>query len=184
MNKQTYRTLNLVCYLFITVAFIVIQTTLFSGFPFDWIRPDIAFIIAVYFGWRRGMLEGGIMVASVAAIMHAHSGATESFFLIVYLYVFLLAKLLRKVFATQNFWSGSIGMGTMLWLFKFAIVMLLFRFDGKHGNALKHNLLHLIPGLAAQIAFMPVLFSMFQKLDLAMYSDVHAEDEYDLNKEI
>ncbi len=183
MHRGLYRKMNLALYVLIAMVFAVLQTTIFSYFPFNYLHPDIAFIIAVYFGYRRGLIEGGIVVAFTAIVLRAHSGADQHFFMIVYMYTFLLAKLLRKIFATRSILTSSIGMGSLLYFFKQVAVFSLFWFDGKQDNALMHTLIHLIPGLLTQMALTPVFFALFHRLDLLTWADEHAEDEYDLNRE-
>ncbi len=162
----------------------VLQSTLLNYFPFSWFKMDLLFLLAVYFGYQKDLLEGGTLLLIGSWIYQIHSSAGHHYFLVVYLYTFLFAKILSKIFVTQTILTSTFGIGMVLYVFKELGLLVLLSLNGKYNNTFLHILIHIVPSLITQAALIPILFKMFKELDLKTYSDIHAEDEMDLNKEI
>lgn len=184
MHKTVYQRLNFVFYILIMLAGAIFQSTLLTYFPFSWFKPDLMFILAVYFGYQKDLLEGGTLLLIGSWIFQIHSSAGHHYFLVVYLYTFLFAKILSKIFVTQTILTSTFGIGIVLYVFKQLGLLTLLSMNGKYNNAFLHFAAHLIPSLVTQAALIPILFKLFKKLDLNTFSDIHSEDEMDLNKEI
>src|SRR3954465_8739747 len=107
-----YRTIlqraNFGIYLLIAIAAAVVQSTVFGYRPLNYLQPDLVLIVAVYFGFRRELLEGGIFVIIASMIMQKHSGSGASFYLMFYLYAFLIAKLISRLVVVPSMLS-SVG---------------------------------------------------------------------------
>jgi hypothetical protein len=158
-----------------------LQSTIFGYFPLNYVQPDILLIIAAYFGFNRDILEGGIFVIIAAMITEAHSSAGKNFFLTTYLYTFVIAKILSRTVVVPDFLSG-IGIVAMLTLLKKIGILILLGMEGRGANGIRHFFVYLIPSLMVQALLTPPLFAWFKNLDLKTYKDVHADDEYDINK--
>lgn len=181
MYRNILRKVNFAIYVLIALAVATVQSTIFGYFPLNYLQPDIVLILAVYMGFRRDVLEGGIYVIVASMVMQSHSAAGSHFFLTVYLYAFLIAKILSRMVVVPDL-VASVGITTVLTLLKRIGILLLLSTYGRAGNGLRHFLIYLIPGLLVQAALTPLCFSWFTRLDLSTYKDEHAEDEYDINK--
>jgi hypothetical protein len=182
MYRNILRKVNFALYLLVVLAIATLQSTIFGYFPFNYLQPDILLILAVYFGFRREPLEGGIFMILAAEIMEVHSGAGRFFFLTTYLYSFLAAKLLSRMVVVPDLLS-SIGIVAGLTLLKKLGLLALLGLAGRASNGVTHFFIYLVPGLMVQAALTPLCFTWFRRLDMATYKDEHAEDEYDINKE-
>lgn len=181
--KNFIRRMNFVAYVMIALAAAILQTTIFNQSVFRWFHPDIVFILAVYFGYRKGVVEGGLLTALTAVMLEAISSAPSHFLLSIYIYTFVVAKVLSRIYVMKSLATAS-GIVAILYVFKQTGLFVLLSTADKGTNAFPNILLHLIPGLIAQVGLTPILFSIFHSLDLNTWSDIHAEDEYDLNKEL
>lgn len=183
MYRVFFRRLNLVIYLLIAAGAAILQSTVFHYWPFNYLHPDVVFVMAVYFGYRRSLVEGSLLTILASLVMQAHSGAGHHFLLTTYVYVFLCAHLLSRFFVIKKAVAAA-GMGAALFALKQVGILVLLGLQGRLQNAAQHLLLHFVPSLAVQAAILPILFEAFHRLDLRTWADAHAEDDYDLNKEI
>jgi hypothetical protein len=182
MYRNILRNVNFAVYFLIVLAIATVQSTIFGYFPFNYLQPDILLILAVFFGFRREPLEGGIFMMIAALVMEAHSGAGRFFFLATYLYSFLAAKLLSRMVVVPDMFS-SIGIVAGLTLLKKLGLLALLALAGRGSNGVTHFFIYLVPGLLVQAALTPLCFMWFRRIDMMTYKDEHAEDEYDINKE-
>lgn len=181
MYRDILRKINFGIYVLIALAVATVQSTIFGYFPLNYLQPDIVLILAVYMGFKRDALEGGIFTIVAAIIMEAHSSAGTHFFLTTYLYAFLIAKILSRTVVVPDFFS-SIGIVAVLTLLKRLGILALLGMYGRAENGLRHFLVYLVPGLLVQSLLTPLCFGWFGRIDLKTYKDEHAEDEYDINK--
>ena len=181
MYRDILRRVNFAIFLTIALLAAVLQSTIFGYFPLNYVQPDLLLIMAVYAGFRRNIIEGGAFVMIAAIMQEAHSSTGEHFYLTVYLYTFLIAKVLSRTVVVPDFFS-SIGIVTALTILKRVGILMLIGTYGHAENGVKHFFIYLIPGLLVQALLTPLCFSWFSKLDLRTYKDEHAEDEYDINK--
>lgn len=181
MYRDILRKLNFVIYLAIAIFAAIMQSTIFGYFPLNYIQPDVLLIMAVYMGFRRDIIEGAIFVGVAAVILEAHSSAGDHFFFTVYLYTFLVSKVVSRTVVVPDFFS-SIGIVTALTVLKRIGLLVLIGTQGHAENGIKHFFIYLIPGLLVQALLTPLCFGWFTGLDLRTYKDEHSEDEYDINK--
>lgn len=181
MYRNILRKVNFAVYVVIAILIATIQSTIFGYFPLNYMQPDILLIVAVYFGFKRDLLEGGAFIVLASMILEANSGTASHFFLAVYLYSFLIAKMLSGTVVVPDFFS-SIGIVGGLTVLKRLGILFLISTRGHAENGLKHFFIYLVPGLLVQALLTPILFSWFSRLDLVTYKDEHAEDEYDINR--
>ncbi|MEW6057733.1 MAG: hypothetical protein AB1540_14070 [Bdellovibrionota bacterium] len=181
MYRNILRKVNFAVYLLIVLFTATVQSTIFGYYPLNYIQPDLVLILAVFLGFRRDLIEGGLLVILASMIMEAHSSAADYFFLTVYLYTFLIAKLLSRTIVVPDFFS-SIAIVSALTILKRIALLFLVGLHGTPNNGFKHFLIYLVPGLLIQALLTPLCFAWFTKLDLNTYKDEHAEDEYDINK--
>lgn len=182
MLRLTLPKINFLFYVAIYAFVLSIQTTIFGSFPLSFIQPDIVLLMAVYFGFRRGLYEGGLLVALFALGAEAHSSSGEYFFFTLYLYAFVIAKMLSRSVLVPDM-ASSMGIVATLALFKRLGVILLLGTYGQSSGVWWSFLTHVVPSVLAQTALTPLLFSWFTRLDMRTWKDQHADDEYDLNRE-
>jgi len=181
MYKNILRRVNFVIYLALIVGFTALQSTIFSYFPLHYLQPDLLLILSVYLGLRRELVEGAIFTIIAATMMEAASASGNHFLLTVYLYAFLIAKVLSDTIIVPDFFS-SIGIVAMLTVFRKIGMLFLFGLEGRAQNALSHFLIYLVPGILVQSLLTPACFSIFKRIDMRTYKDEHSEDEYGINK--
>lgn len=181
MYRNILRKVNFGLYLVIVIGIVTMQSTIFGYFPLNYIQPDLLLILAVYLGFRRDIIEGGIFVILASMILEAHSSTSSHFFLTTYLYAFLIAKILSRTVVVPDLLS-SIGIVTALSLLKKIGLLLLIGMYGNASNGFRHFFVYLVPGLAIQALLTPLCFAWLTKIDLRTYKDEHSEDEYDINK--
>lgn len=181
MYRDILRKVNFIIYLLIAVFAAIVQSTIFGYFPLNYLQPDILLILAVYMGFRRDIVEGAVFISIASIVLEAHSAASNHFFLTVYLYTFLIAKVVSRTVVVPDFFS-SIGIVAALTLVKRIGLLILIGTQGHAANGLKHFFIYLIPGLLVQALLTPLCFRWFTSLDLRTYKDEHSEDEYDINK--
>lgn len=174
--------MNFAVYLLIALMAAILESTVFAYKPLNYIQPDIILVMTVFLGFRRNILEGGIVVILTAIIMELHSGAGDKFYLAVYLYTFLGAKVVSRLIVVPSILS-SIGIVGLLTLIARIVILLLTQASGGHSGFLfRHFFISILPGVVTQMVFTPILFSWFSALDLKTFKDEHSEDEYDINK--
>ncbi|MBI3544798.1 MAG: hypothetical protein HY075_16120 [Deltaproteobacteria bacterium] len=181
MYRNILRKVNFGLYLLIALAIATVQSTIFGYFPLNYVQPDTLLILAVYLGFKRDILEGGLYMILASMVMEAHSSVGKNFFLTTYMYAFLVAKVLSRTVVVPDFFS-SIGIVAALTLLKRLGLLALLGLEGHAANGVTHFLVYLVPGLLVQAALTPLCFSWFSRIDLRTYKDEHAEDEYDINK--
>lgn len=176
MYRDFLRRFNSVIFILIVLAAILVQSTIFTYFPLSYIQPDFILLLAVYFGMRRGFIEGGILIMIASMIAEDHSSTGKFFFLTTNLYAFVIAKIFSKTVILGDFLSNIRLVSLLLFLKRLGILILL-GFAGKAGNGLRHFLIFLIPGLVTHALITPLCFSWFQTIDMKTYKDDRAEDE-------
>ena len=164
------------------MMFAVFQSTLFKYFPLNYLQPDFLLIMAVYLGFKREPIEGGIFMILGSLILEAHSSAGRYFLLTCYLYTFVIAKILSLVIVVPNRVTVVLISMALSVLWKVGIIILL-SLEGRAGNGISHFFVYLIPGLITQAIATPLCFHWMNQIDLKTYKDAHSDDEYDINRE-
>lgn len=183
MYRNILRKVNFGIFVLIALAIATVQSTIFGYFPLNYVQPDVMLILAVYLGFKRKVMEGGIFVIIGSIIMETHSSTASHFFLTTYMYAFLIAQILSRTVVVPDFFS-SIGIVSALTVLKRLGILFLLSGYGRAENGFRHFLIYLIPGLLVQAILTPLCFSWFARIDLRTYKDEHAEDEYDINRSI
>lgn len=182
MQKNILRNINFLIYLALVVAAATLQSTIFKYFPLNYVQPDFLLVLAVYLGFKRDNIEGGVLVVVGAMILEAHSATGRFFLLACYTYVFVITKVVSKVLVVPN--RATVVLITIsLTVFWKVLMLILLGTVGRAGNALAHFLIYLIPGIITQGFTAAFLLHWFNMVDLKTYKDSHAEDEYDINRE-
>jgi len=180
--KDILRKINFFIYLFIAVFIAILQSTFFSYFPLYYIHPDITLIVVVYLGFKRDILSGGIITIFIALIIEAHSSVAPNFFLTVYLYSFVITKILSRILVLPDILSSICVVAALTFLKQTGLLVLLELY-GKAENGIKHVLIYLFPAIVVQVLLTFVIFPWLRKIDLKTFKDEHAEDEYDIHRE-
>lgn len=174
--------MNFVVFLALVLIGVILQTTLFQRFPFNYFQPDFLLILITYMGFKRNPIEGGIFVCIASKILEAHSGAGQHFLLTSYIYCFIIAQILGHILVRPQLLT-SIPIVAGLTLFKRTLILVLIGLKADWTNSLVSFFIHLLPSLLVQGLLAPFLFELFKSIDLATYKDEHAEDEYKLDRD-
>ncbi len=176
MQRTYLKYLNTVFFALLLLIAVSFQSTLFSYHPIEYFKPDLILLIVVYFGFRRTIIEGGIFAIIAGLILKNHSSAASHFAMTVYLYLFLISKILSRAVASPNFLS-SMSMVAFLTLLKKTGFLILTWFEGSQPlRVLFDNfLIYLIPGVLAQALLTPLFFGIFKELDHYTHKDELAE---------
>ncbi|HRK02960.1 MAG TPA: hypothetical protein PLH57_09875, partial [Oligoflexia bacterium] len=171
-------------FIFIAILGVTVQSTVFSYFPIHYLQPDLLLIMCVYAGFHRNNIEGGIFAILCAMIAENNSTAAESYSLVVYVFVFVISKILSRAVVVPDLMTST-GIVAGLSLFKKLVLLALLAHAGKFWNSFESFLIYLIPGVAVQAALTPVVFTWLNRVDLRTYKDSHADDEYQFsNREL
>lgn len=174
MREDLLRRLNFLICLGLAVLAAVVQSTVFRYAPFLYVQPDLMLILSVYFGFRRGMVEGAVLVMIGSFIQEAHSGAGTYYLMATNVYCYLIAKLLSRTVVVPDMLS-TIGFVAGLTLLKKIGILILLGMAGKAGNGIRHFLVFLVPGLFIQALLTPFCFSWFHRIDVRTHK---LEDEH------
>lgn len=90
--------LRYVLHLLIVLAGLLLQASLFSRISADALKPDIAFLVAVYLGLHRPTTEATPVIVIAGYLADRFSALPDGTFLLVYLCGFYLAAAMSKVF--------------------------------------------------------------------------------------
>ncbi len=181
-SKNILRKFGFLIYLVIVVIGTLVSTTVFQYEPFHIMHPDFLMILAVYLGFRRSIAEGAFLLAVASLIVKSHSSSSESFLLVIYLYSFAITKGLSKII-TQPTKVTLILVLCMLTICSKLGLILLWGLSGKAGNAYFHLLVTAIPQAIATSVVAFFLVELFAYIDRRTFKDLHAEDEYDINRD-
>lgn len=125
-QKRLLTSLNPAIFLGLVFFFILFRTTSEPLFPDSLRRWDLLLPIAVYLGQRRGLVEGSILIFLSSHLYSLCSSAPAGLFVILYGFIFLVAKgLLKFIFA--NNWSSVFGLILSLSFFSRLILPLITR---------------------------------------------------------
>ncbi len=182
MYKNILRKINFGIYLVLTLFIVIVQSTIFSYFPLNYIQPDLFLILVIFLGLRRDSIEGASLVMIGSIIMEMHSSAAPNFLFSLYLYAFVIAQCLSKMVIISDL-PSAISVVAGLTILKKIGLLVLYGIYGLLSNSIKHFFIYLIPGIIIQVIITPACFAWFRQIDLKTYKDKHAEDEYDINKE-
>ncbi len=86
----------LLCFVLLGFVLVAVQTTIFHQFP-HWLgRPDLAFVLLVFSGYKFAWLPGLLLAFSLGWLMDVTSGIFPGAYLLLVLVVFSLVKLLSQ----------------------------------------------------------------------------------------
>lgn len=85
------------------ILFLILQTTLFSSFPVQRIRPDILLIFTLYLAFLFPPISGGILAFLMGYLMDLFSGNTLGFYTFSRPLVFLAAQFFKERFYLEGF---------------------------------------------------------------------------------
>ncbi len=108
-QKRLLTSLNPGIFLGLVFFFILFRTTSEPLFPDALRRWDLLLPVSVYLGQRRGLIEGFILIFLSSHLYSLCSSAPAGLFVILYGFIFLVAKGLLK-FIYANNWSSVFGL--------------------------------------------------------------------------
>lgn len=86
----------LLCFVFLGFVLVAVQTTFFHQFP-HWLgRPDLAFVLLVFSGYKFAWLPGLLLAFSLGWLLDVTSGIFPGAYLLLVIVVFSLVKLLSQ----------------------------------------------------------------------------------------
>lgn len=145
MNRMILRALNGPGLVLIAILGVAIQTSFFATWPLMYLQPDLILILAVWCALKRSFTEGGILVLIFSNIAEIHSSSPSGLFMICYMTIYLIVRMLNKVLVIPNF--SSIVLLTMgasiFWKLEYLGILHLL---GMSANQWRHTLVLLLPG--------------------------------------
>jgi len=150
--------------IFLGIFFITLQTTLFSAFSIQRIRPDIVLILILYLGFSYPMISGGILAFCLGYLMDLFSGNLFGLYTFSRVFIFCVVNFFKDRLYLEGFLSQFIFAFSLALIEGFLILILL--------NALSPNSLgHLFPLLFTTLfpqsfftaLITPTLFSLFNR---------------------
>jgi rod shape-determining protein MreD len=102
--------------LFLGIFFITLQTTLFTPFSIQRVRPDIVLILTLYLGFSYPMISGGILAFFLGYLMDLFSGNSFGLYTFSRVFIFCIIRFFKDRFYLEGFLSQ------FLFAFSFALV--------------------------------------------------------------
>ncbi len=85
-------------HILVALAGLLLQATLFSRISADALKPDLAFLVAVYLGLHRPAAEATPAILVIGYLADRFSALPDGTFLLLYLSAFYLGAMSSKVF--------------------------------------------------------------------------------------
>lgn len=163
MIRQLLLKTNFVFVLFASLLIIIFQST-FLNLLFKSFRPDLILIVIVYLSFHRYLVEGAILSLIIGWFVESLSGAPHGMIMTVYLWVFLVAKMVGvSVFLPRT-------IGTLLVIFLMSLlqnlltwgITYLFFQANVSFEVIAKEWIHTI---ILQLITTPIVFGFFSSLD-------------------
>ncbi|MFC2074887.1 hypothetical protein ACFLRA_01275 [Bdellovibrionota bacterium] len=104
MTRYFLPRINFLFVILFGLACLVLQSTAFAIF-FRSIRPDLILVIVVFLGLHRYALEGGLLAVLLGYLVEIHSGAPTGLMMTVYVWIFVVAKLIGLGVFLDRVWA-------------------------------------------------------------------------------
>jgi rod shape-determining protein MreD len=91
--------------LILGLIFLTIQSTLFTSFPIQRIRPDIVLILTLYWGLYYPPVSGGILALLMGFLMDLFSANSFGLYTLSRPFIFYLAQFFKERFYLESFVS-------------------------------------------------------------------------------
>lgn len=163
MTRQLLPRINFVFILVASFIIIIFQSTLFH-ILFKSFRPDILLLLIIYLSFHRYIIEGGVLSLLIGWIVEAYCGVPHGLMMTVYLWVFLISKMVGLAVFLTKAW-GTLLVVTMMGLLQNFLVWglsLLFFQENPSLDAMMHEW---FPTLIIQLIATPIIFGFFEYMD-------------------
>lgn len=186
MIRLVLRAINSPALILLFTIGVAIQTSLFATYPLMYLQPDVILLAVVWFSLRRGFTEGGVLTLILSNIAEVHSSAPQGLFMIAYMAIYLLVRLLSKLLVISH--SSSVILLTLgasvVWKLTTLGVLHLM---GLGANQWRHTLVLLLPG-AVMVGVTAIwMYRFLEWFDWVTYKNAKArqmlEDELLLDGE-
>ena len=161
--------INFLLVLLIGLLLIVLQTTAFQ-LLFKNFRPDLILVLVVYLAFHRYAGEGAILSFLLGYFVELHSGAPTGLMMTVYVWIFIVAKLVGLGFFLTRIWGTFLVVALMSLLeiiFIWGLSYLVLPIAPDFWNLL----LIWIPSLGLQLLATPLFFRGFSWFDGVCYKE-------------
>src|SRR4051812_25301505 len=81
---------------------IAVQTSFFNWYPLYYFQPDLVLTVVVWCALQRSFTEGGILTLFLAQIAETHSGSPKGLYLMMYMGIYLLVRVLSRVIMLES----------------------------------------------------------------------------------
>ncbi len=102
--------------LLMVLVFLTLQTTLLTVAPIQRVRPDLLFILTVYFGFSTSTVSGGLLAFFMGYLLDLFSGNVFGLYALTRPLIFFTTRLFKREF----YWEGF----SFQLLFVFIVAML------------------------------------------------------------
>ncbi|OGQ34118.1 MAG: rod shape-determining protein MreD [Deltaproteobacteria bacterium RIFCSPHIGHO2_12_FULL_43_9] len=162
IRKLLLRT-NFIFILLISLLIIIFQST-FLNLLFKGFRPDLILIVIVYLSFHRYLVEGALLSLIIGWFVESLSGAPHGMIMTVYLWIFLIAKMVGiAVFLTRTVGTllvvflMSLLQNLLVWGITYLFFPANISFEAVAGEW--------IPTVVLQLIITPLVFGLFSSLD-------------------
>lgn len=163
MIRQLLSKINFLFVLITSLLIIIFQSSIL-GPIFKGFRPDLILIVIVYISFHRYLVEGAFLSIIIGWFVESLSGAPHGVIMTVYLWVFLIAKMVGvAVFLPRNIGTLLVVllMGLLQNLLVCGFAYLFFQVNASLGAVTKEWL----PTIILQLIATPLVFRLFSSLD-------------------
>ena len=98
MKVWLLKAMNLPGLILIVFMLLALQSTLFTNPTLSFFQPDCILFVVLWLAMKRTFYEGGFITLLLGYFVELHSGAPKGVFLLNYMFIFLITRILNKNF--------------------------------------------------------------------------------------
>jgi len=150
--------------LFLGIFFISLQTTLFTPFSIQRVRPDIVLILTLYLGFSYPVISGGFLAFFLGYLMDLFSGNPFGLYTFSRVFIFCVIHFFKDRFYLEGILSQFLFAFSFALIEGFLILILLNTFNPNSSGQLFPLLFTvLLPQSFFTGLITPALFSLFSR---------------------
>ena len=178
MKVRLLKALNLPGLIFIALALLTLQSTLFNNKTLSFFQPDCIIFLVLWVSMKREFGEGGLLTLLFGYCVEVNSAAPQGLFLTNYMTLFLIGRFLYKNFHILNKRAlVLVGIGTAI-LSRMNVLFILYLLN-KADNQWFHTLQLLAPTAIIHGLLVIPVFLFLHRFDFWTLKNPDAEHRYE-----
>lgn len=178
MRTRALKALNGPGLIVIALLLLTLQSTLFNHPTLSFFRPDVVLFLVLWVAIKRTFVEGGILTLFFGYCVELHSASPQGLFLVNYMIVFLLMRILNQNFQILNRRTlALLGIGSALFS-RLSILFILFMLN-KAENQWFSTIQLLAPTIISHGILIGFFFRFFYHFDEWTMKNPEAEHRFE-----